>query len=89
MLLRMTHMGTRLRDWRKGAGLSQEELAERLGVFQTTISHYERGTLRPGLAEALKLEELAGIAPRDWLHDTSDADDAAETQPGASEQVVP
>jgi transcriptional regulator with XRE-family HTH domain len=39
--------GQRLRKIRRGRHLSQEDLAERLGVRQDTISDYERGKCRP------------------------------------------
>jgi tetratricopeptide (TPR) repeat protein/transcriptional regulator with XRE-family HTH domain len=61
---------------RKAVGLTQEQLAERLGVDRTTVVRWERGEtepmpwLRPKLARALgvsadRIEELlaAGIAP--------------------------
>lgn len=43
---------------RKDAGMSQFELAERLGVSQQTISKYEKGTRQPDNATLLKLSEI-------------------------------
>lgn len=89
----MAHNGERLRAWRDAQEpwVSQQALAEKLGVFQTTISHYERGSLLPGLQEAFAIEALTGIPARSWLqpdpHADSDADDAPCTQPGADVQV--
>ncbi|MBC2600989.1 helix-turn-helix domain-containing protein [Puniceicoccus vermicola] len=55
---------------RKAAGLTQAEVAERLGLKLARYGHYERGlrrvplTLLPDLAQALECEEgdLLGIA---------------------------
>lgn len=42
-------VGSRLRELRKRRGLSQAEVAEKLGVHQSVVSEYERGTVRtPG-----------------------------------------
>lgn len=46
-----------LRVWRDGAGLSQRELAERLGLKQPAIAQWEAGG-RPDLAKALELQSL-------------------------------
>ena len=39
----------RLKDLRKKAGLSQAELAKRIGVSKSSINMYERGEREPGL----------------------------------------
>jgi DNA-binding XRE family transcriptional regulator len=36
-------IGERLRTMREGAGLTQEQMAERLKVHPNTVSNYERG----------------------------------------------
>lgn len=41
-------------------GVTQAQLAERLGVHQTTLSRLERGIERPSLAVALNIEALSG-----------------------------
>ena len=46
-----------LRVWRDDAGLSQRELAERLGLKQPAIAQWEAGG-RPDLAKALELQSL-------------------------------
>jgi hypothetical protein len=51
-------------EFRTRAGLSQQQLAARIGVNQSTISHYERG----GSMDARKLSTLAealGLGPDD------------------------
>lgn len=44
-------LGLRLRDLRRGLGLSQQELADRLEVDQTFVSKVERGERRLDLME--------------------------------------
>jgi transcriptional regulator with XRE-family HTH domain len=65
-----TEFGERLCEMRERAGLSQQQLAERVGVSQRAYSYWERYsvTLRPDqllkLASALSIsvEELVGSA---------------------------
>ena len=61
-------MGARVAQLRKDQGLTQTQLAERLGIAQQTLAHYEVGRLRvaasmlPTLAQVLgtSVEELIG-----------------------------
>lgn len=52
--------GERLADVRRAAGLSQEELAEHLGITFQTLSNMERGYL--ARINYLRLREVARIA---------------------------
>ncbi len=47
--------GHYIRQWRKHRGLTQEQLAERIGVTASALSQLERGTIRytQGMLEAL------------------------------------
>lgn len=57
-----------LKAWRTAARLSQREVAARLGVGQTTVSHWERGDRVPRTALAVALEEMTkrGIEVAAW-----------------------
>jgi transcriptional regulator with XRE-family HTH domain len=63
-------LGERLARLRKARGLTQVELAEKMGVIQVLISDYERNKLRPNpdilvsyaRALAVTTDELLGIA---------------------------
>ncbi|WP_343794267.1 helix-turn-helix transcriptional regulator [Dokdonella soli] len=65
-------LGRRIADRRKALEITQVELAERLGVAQQTMAHYEGGTVRvaiallPPLAKALdmSIEGLIGEEPK-------------------------
>jgi transcriptional regulator with XRE-family HTH domain len=55
----MTHR--HLRAWRELAQLTQEEVAERLGLGQGTFSKWERGTISITLAQLAALAALYGV----------------------------
>lgn len=50
--------GPEVRAWRERGGVTQMELARRLGVTQTTISNWEVGRVRPRRQEAERLAAL-------------------------------
>jgi transcriptional regulator with XRE-family HTH domain len=51
-----------LREKRKGAGLSQIELAQRLGRSQSFVSKYESGELRLDLVELNLICRVLGLS---------------------------
>lgn len=54
-------LGERVRELRRGRGLTLEELAERSGVSRAMISKLERGEKNPTLVVAAKLAEGFGV----------------------------
>jgi transcriptional regulator with XRE-family HTH domain len=54
-----------LRRWLEDSGTSQAALAERMGVFQTSVSGWVRGA-QPRARFVSLLEEVAGIPPEAW-----------------------
>ncbi len=56
----------KLTDLRRKAGLSQEQLADRLGVTRQSVSKWEGGTAMPELVKLISLSELFGV-PVDYL----------------------
>ena len=54
--------GERLRIYRVGLKLSQEEVAVRAGITVTAISKIERGTRKVTLDEAVQLAEIVGVS---------------------------
>lgn len=55
-----------LKEFRENKGLSQTELANRVGLKQTTISQYENGSRRPNLSMAKKLAEALEMSLDDF-----------------------
>jgi transcriptional regulator with XRE-family HTH domain len=49
-----------LREARRSAGLTQRELAERLGVDQAVIARWETGVREPRVRAAVRLSEVLG-----------------------------
>jgi transcriptional regulator with XRE-family HTH domain len=50
-----------IRQARKDAGLTQVELAERLGVTQNAVSHWERGLGLPEIRRIYRIERICGL----------------------------
>lgn len=53
--------GDSLKGWLTGRGVSQEDLARRVGTTQATISRYVDGTQYPTLPFAVRLHAVTGI----------------------------
>ena len=56
-----------IREARQAAGLTQLELAEKLGVTIGTISYYERGAGQPKIDNLFALCDILHIRPADLL----------------------
>ena len=54
---------------RKKAGMSQEELAARLGVSRQAVSKWENGTSDPSTSNLCALAKLYGIPVEELLHE--------------------
>ena len=70
-MLTVATRGERLREARRRAMLSQEELAEKSGVGVATIIRIERGQLRtePHFGTLRKLASVLDINPHELLED--------------------
>ena len=64
-------MGSRLKAVRTEAGLTQAELAERVGVSRKTVNTVENGVFTPSTPLALGLARALGVKVEDlfWLED--------------------
>ena len=51
-----------LKNLRKKAGLTQVELAAKLGVSQVTIVHYEKGNKKPEMDRVPKMAKILGVS---------------------------
>lgn len=60
-------IGQRVTRLRKERGITQQELAERLGVSQPIVSDYERGALRLHGELIVKLTQILGVSSDELL----------------------
>ena len=67
-MLEKAEFGKYLFRLRKAAGLSQEELAERIGVHLNTISQWENGVYIPKTPKLKKLAEAFNVTEADLLN---------------------
>ncbi len=81
------HVGARIRLRRKLLGLSQQQLAERLGLTFQQVQKYERGVNR---VSASKLYETAQVlqAPVTHFFEGLDGDSAAQAPPQVETTVT-
>lgn len=57
----MEDLGRKLRALRKGRGLTQRDVADRLGMVRATLSNYEVGRRTPHLSDLRRLAALYGV----------------------------
>ncbi|RFO97470.1 transcriptional regulator [Rhodoferax lacus] len=60
-------VGEKIRALRKGAGLSQEVLAQRCGIFRTYLSRIESGAANPSLVVLVTLANALDVEPHALL----------------------
>ena len=63
----------KLTGLRRKSGMSQEQLADRLGVTRQSVSKWEGGTAMPELVKLISLSELFGVSVdylvKDWMEE--------------------
>ena len=60
-------LGEALKDHRQRCGMTQEYVAEALGVSRQAVSKWETGAAEPSTSNLLALAKLYGIDPGDLL----------------------
>ena len=74
----MMTFSEKLMDLRRKSGLSQEQLADRLGVTRQSVSKWESGTAMPELVKLISLSDIFGVSVdylvKDYLEEPEDAD---------------
>lgn len=56
-----------IKDARKKSGMTQNELAEKLGINRATLSKYENGQIDPTVSQLMKISEILGIPPYELM----------------------
>ncbi len=62
-------IGQRIRKVRKACGLSQEQLAEKIGISVTHMSHIETGNTKLSLTVLVDLSEALQVSTDELLYD--------------------
>lgn len=57
-------MNTMLKEWRLRLALTQQEVADMMGVTRETYSSYEQGRRIPSTYSLFELEEVLGVPAR-------------------------
>lgn len=68
----------RLRDWIDRSKVNQREAAVILGMSDVFLSQILNGVRTPGLDNAVKIEQVTGIAVESWLLNKVSRDDDNE-----------
>jgi transcriptional regulator with XRE-family HTH domain len=61
-MIEQSYLSKAIRRARRRAGLSQVELAELLGVRQSSVSQWERGSTKPSTVHLLSLASRLGCS---------------------------
>ena len=78
------NLGRRIAAHRAKLGLTQQELADRLAVSRTAVSHLEAGMTVPGERTIVLLAGLFKIEPRELVADTNYPTAKAERLPAVA-----
>ena len=63
----MQKTGSLIRDFRVKNGMTQQELANKLGVNQSTVSDYETGTFELTLPKLVRIADALGVTIYDLI----------------------
>lgn len=78
----------KLKKIRTQQGLSQQELAEKIGVSQTAIYQWEKGTRIPKTGALIDMTRVLNISPIQLLTEKENGKDVLVSIPGMSEDAV-
>ncbi len=78
----------RLIELRKGNGMSQEELAQRIGLSRQAVSKWERAESSPDIGNLVALAEIYGLTIDDIVRGAGDAAPDADEGVSGEEAVV-
>lgn len=81
----------KLYELRRASGMSQEELAEKLGVSRQAVSKWESGTTQPELSKLIELSKLYSVSVDELLslEHAKPVQDAAESPVQSNAEKAP
>ncbi len=59
-------LGKKIREFRKSKRMTQEQLAESIGIGTANISYFETGRFAPSMETLDKLSEVLGVMPYEF-----------------------
>ena len=77
-------LGRRIARYRGKVGMTQQELADRLAISRTAVSHLEAGMTVPGERTVVLLAGVFKIEPRELVADTAYPTAKAERLPAVA-----
>ena len=80
-------LNEKIYDCRKKAGLSQDALAEQIGVSRQAVSKWELGSAQPELDNIVALAKVFGVTT-DWLLTDDESENASEKLPESLKSPV-
>ena len=80
-------LGRRIAERRKAQDITQVQLAERLGVAQQTLAHYETGKLRVAVAMLPTLSRTLGMTLEELVGDTAKVNGKRGPAPKIQQQL--
>ena len=79
----------RLLQYRKDSGLSQEELAEKIGVSRQAVSKWERSEASPDTDNLIRLAEVYGVSLDELLRGNTNSKTSSESTEKETESPEP
>ncbi|GGT65334.1 hypothetical protein GCM10014713_67840 [Streptomyces purpureus] len=67
MLHRRRVLGQRITDYRRAAGLSQDQLADAIGMERRSIQRYERAERDPRFSDLVRIADAIGVPLADLV----------------------
>lgn len=71
-------LGEKIKSYRESKNITQNEIADILGVKSATVSKYESGTLEPNIESLKKLAEIFEVSVDELLNDEQDRFDISK-----------
>lgn len=78
--------GTRIKEIRKQKGLTQKQLGELCGMYESQIRKYENGNANPKIETLQKIADALGVGVYEFLED--DLFDATDDDPEYERNII-